>query len=316
MTIGLIILGVLGVLVFFGATERFFRKMGIANWLAFILVLAFVAGAVVPRVTIGSAFAMNIGGFAVPLVLTVALAVFIGWNAELFRAGLATLAVASTAVATRMLLLPTSTALMITASLIVGFVGGAVAFIIGRTRAATLTAALGGIVLGDVITSVVYRYFVDGSAVALGTRGVFDSLVIAAVFGVLLSEVIASIRKNADVPVLVPALEAGEDTDLTGIVPQEKIAESEAATEAAKDEALEAQRAAVEAHERPSQQPSELAEDVWVEGAALLGSSFMSGNGMGGAYSNTGAGYPLGYVPFHFNEEDPEFFDGDDRSEP
>ena len=308
MTIGLILLSVLAILVFFGATERLFRRMGIANWLAFILVLALVAGAVVPQITIGQAFAMNVGGFIVPLVFAVALAVLIGWNAELFRAGVATLAVASAAVAARMLILPVSAGMTVTASVIVGFVGGAVAFIIAKTRLATLAAALGGIVIGDVVTSVIYRYFVDGSAVALGTRGVFDSLVIAAVFGVLLVEVIASIRKNSAVAVGIPALEAGEDTDLTGIVPLENIADVEIAKEFDGSEERAVHREEVEKLEHPAQ-----ADDMEMGAEAIvLGATPVNGLGQGFSQGTLNGYFPLDYTALHFNEEDYEDYFNDD----
>lgn len=305
MIIGLIILGILAVLVFFGATERFFRKMGIANWLAFILVLALVAGAVVPEIGIGGAFTMNIGGFIVPVVLTVALAVLIGWNQELFRCGVATLAVASAAIAARMLIMPVSAGLTVTASVIVGFVGGAVAYIIARTRLATIAASLGGIVLGDIVTSLVYRYFVDGSAVALGTRGVFDSLVIAAVFAILLVEVVGTIRKSAAVPAAIPAFEAGEDTDLTGIVPLENIE----AVESAREEAGKDGEQADSEGERPAETAAEAAEDTSLMGIAALGDLGISAFSQGFGF---GEGVPFEYEPMHFNEEDYEDYFNDE----
>lgn len=207
MTIGLIILGVIAVAVFFGAAERFFRKIGVPNWSAFLLVLALVAGAVVPEIKIGS-FTMNLGGFAVPAVIAVIAAVLIGWDGELFRCGIATLAAASAYTATRMLIVPDTTAMTITASVVGGFLVGAVSYLISGSRLGTAAAASGGTVLGDLAVSLVYRFFIDGSPVSLGTRGAFDSLVIALVFGLLLSEIIGSIR-SAYKP--DTAFEAGEE---------------------------------------------------------------------------------------------------------
>ena len=207
MTIGLIILGVIAVAVFFGAAERFFRKIGVPNWSAFLLVLALVAGAVVPEIRIGS-FTMNLGGFAVPAVIAVISAVLIGWDGELFRSGIALLAAASAYTAVRMLIVPDTTAMTITASVVGGFLVGAVAYLISGSRLGTALAATGGTVIGDLLVSLVYRFFIDGSGVSLGTRGAFDSMVIALVFGLLLSEVIGSIRSayRRDA-----AFEAGEE---------------------------------------------------------------------------------------------------------
>lgn len=207
MTIGLIILGVIAVAVFFGAAERFFRRIGVPNWSAFLLVLALVAGAVVPEIKAG-AFTMNLGGFAVPAVIAVIAAVRIGWDGELFRSGIALVAAAAVYTATRMLIVPDTVAMTITASVVGGFLVGAVAYLISGSRLGTAMAAAGGTVVGDVIVSLVYRFFIDGSGVSLGTQGAFDSLVIALVFGLLLAEVIGSIRGAYRTET---AFEAGEE---------------------------------------------------------------------------------------------------------
>ena len=71
--IGLILLSALAILTFFGVTERFFRKVGIPDWLAFLLVLSFVIGAVVPEIPIGTRVTLNVGGFIIPAVFIIIL---------------------------------------------------------------------------------------------------------------------------------------------------------------------------------------------------------------------------------------------------
>ncbi len=200
-------MGVVAVAVFFGAAERFFRRIGIPNWSAFLLVLALVAGAVVPEITAGG-FSMNLGGFAVPAVIAVICAFMIGWDGELFRGGIAVLAAASVYVATRMLIMPDSAAMTVTASAVGGFLVGAVSYLISGSRLGTAMAATGGTVIGDLAVSVIYRFFIDGSGVSLGTRGAFDSMVIALVFGLLLYEIIGGIRGAYKTD---GAFEAGEE---------------------------------------------------------------------------------------------------------
>lgn len=207
MTIGLILLGVVAVAVFFGAAERFFRKVGVPNWSAFLLVLALLVGAVVPNIRIGG-FTMNLGGFAVPLAITVLCAALIGWDGELLRSGIALLGGAAIYTATRMLVAPTSTAMTVTASVVGGFLVGAIAYLISGSRLGTAAAATGGVVLGDLFVSLIYHFFIDGSAVSLGTRGVFDTMVIALVFGLLMCEIIGGIRAAYRPDV---AFEAGEE---------------------------------------------------------------------------------------------------------
>ena len=64
MTIGIATLAVVAVLLFFGAAERFFDRAGLTSWLAFLLTLALIVGAVISTVTVlgYSAMAATIGG--------------------------------------------------------------------------------------------------------------------------------------------------------------------------------------------------------------------------------------------------------------
>ncbi len=196
MTIGLILLAIVSVLIFFGATERFFRRLGLPNWLAFLLVLALIVGAIVPSVRIGR-FSMNVGGFLIPVIIMVILDVIMGVSPELFRTGIATLAVAAVALGVRVLLRPVNGGMILTSSLIVGFVGGAIAYLIGGTRLSTLSSVMGGIVLGDILTNLVYVFGVGNMSYSLGTRGVFDSIIIASVFGIALYELVAIAKRTA-----------------------------------------------------------------------------------------------------------------------
>ena len=50
MTTGIVILGIVAVLLFFGAAERYFDRLGMTSWLTFLIVLALIIGAVMPEV--------------------------------------------------------------------------------------------------------------------------------------------------------------------------------------------------------------------------------------------------------------------------
>ncbi len=222
MTIGLVILGIIALLIFFGVTEKFFRKIGMSNPLAFLLVLALVAGAVAPNIRIGSAFEMNVSGFLIPIVLVVIFSVMIGLNSDLTRAYLAMIAVAGVAVATGMLINVTTLAGQITASVIMGFVGGAVAYLIAMTRLSTLIASIGGIVIGDIIVSLLNYYVVPTvavSSVSLGTQGTFDAIILAAVFGIIMVEAVAAMKRTVNRKRVAKSalnMEISEENDLSG----------------------------------------------------------------------------------------------------
>lgn len=193
MTIGLVLLAITAVLIFFGVSERFFRRIGVPNWLAFLFVLALVVGVIVPDIG-GGRFSLNVGGFIVPLIIMIVLEAVMGAGGEMGRSFISMIAVASVAVATRMLIEPQTGGMILAASLIVGLVGGAVAYLVAQTRLAVIASVMGGIVLGDVITNFIYRYVLEYNF-ALGTDGVFDSLIIGSIFGILLLEAVEAIRR-------------------------------------------------------------------------------------------------------------------------
>lgn len=215
MTIGLVLLAVVAILIFFGLSDRFFKNLGVPAWLGFVLAIALIVGAVIPDITIGG-FVMNIGGFIIPIVGMIILAAFIGWGWDLARLAFAELAVAAVAVATRLLILPDSTGMILAATLIVGFVGGTVAYLIGGSRISTLASVMGGVVLGDLIVNLVYVYGIGGYVFSMGTRGVFDSIIIGCIFGILLLEAVVVARRSASnrrVANSTMSTESGEDVD-------------------------------------------------------------------------------------------------------
>jgi len=213
MTIGLILLALFSVFVFFGATERFFRRLGMPNWLAFLLVLALIVGAIIPTIRIGRV-SLNVGGFLIPLLIMVVLDFIMGVSPQLFRTIIGTMAVAAVALAVRVLIRPENGGMILTSSLIVGFVGGAVAYLVGGTRLSTLSSVMGGIVLGDILTNFVYVFGVKGYTFALGLRGVFDSIIIASIFGVAMYELITLLKRRVSNKRIVDSslsFEGGED---------------------------------------------------------------------------------------------------------
>ena len=55
---------------------------------------------------------------------------------------------------------------------------------------------MGGVVIGDIIVNLIYVFGIGGYVFSMGTRGVFDSLIIGLVFGVLLLEAVVTARRT------------------------------------------------------------------------------------------------------------------------
>lgn len=189
--IGMILLATLAVAIFFGITAKFFEKMGVANWVAFLIVLAFAVAAVFPPLIVGTV-SFSYAGFFLPLLLSAVLMFAIGINGTLARTVAGVLAIAGIVIATRVAIVPIGNNAATASILIIGFAGGIVSFIIGQNRFAVLASTLGGIVLGDFITAMIFRFVTDttGYMLQLGQNGIFDTVVLSAIVGCVTLEIV------------------------------------------------------------------------------------------------------------------------------
>lgn len=194
MTIGLIVLGVLAVLLFFGAAEKYFERLGLTSWLSFLLILALIIGAVMPEID-GGAFVMTVGGFIVPLIVMTVLFVFAAKSGDGLRAVLSALCVTAVTTLFRLLFGVDTFAAVLTSSLLIGFVGGAVAYLCAGSRVGLLAGAMGGCILGDVLSASLLRGLFGLETYTLGGYGIFDALVVASVSGLLFCEVVEIVRR-------------------------------------------------------------------------------------------------------------------------
>ena len=104
--IGMILLAAIAVMIFFGLTDRFFSKMGVANWVAFLIVLAFAVAAVFPPLVTGGNVSFSYAGFFLPLLLGVVAMFALGANSSLLRAIVGAMVIAGITVASRIAVPP------------------------------------------------------------------------------------------------------------------------------------------------------------------------------------------------------------------
>ncbi len=185
MTIGFILLAILAVMMFFSFTRNVFSNVG-PSWLVFSAIAVMAICAAIPSPVIGNV-RFNIGAFIVPIVVSVALMVQIGFNKRLLRTFIAFLAVGAVMLATRLLISPFSLGSRIASSVIAGVISAIVAYLISGTINGTISATLGGTVLGDVAWALV-SHFVSGEldVISFGLYGAFDAIVISAVLGIII----------------------------------------------------------------------------------------------------------------------------------
>ena len=221
--IGLVTLAVVAVIIFFGLTAKYFENMGVPNWVALLIVLAFSVAAVFPPL-MTNAVSLSFAGFVLPLLLGIVAMAALGFTSNLARAAIGTLAIAGVTVAARVAYEPFDYSSAIPSILIVGIVGGVASFAICGNRLSMLASLTVGVVLGDFISAMLFRFVTDstGGLLRLGVFGIFDAVVVGAVVGAVTLEIVGLIiRARARAPkarkslAVVPALiEAGEDTKI------------------------------------------------------------------------------------------------------
>ncbi|MTI84083.1 MAG: DUF1614 domain-containing protein [Firmicutes bacterium] len=205
LPIGLIVLILVSVLIYFGLAQRVLDRLRLSDRAAFLIIAALIVGSfiTIPLSTGRYDVSLNVGGALVPIILAGYLLSKAGTSKEWIRAVVAT---------------------FITAGVIYGagfafggvnaepggrlfgsldaiwaypLIAGIVAYVAGRSRRSAFIAATLGLVLVDLAYLV---WLTTGGApagtVAIGGAGAFDAIVLAGVFAVLLAEVIGEVRER------------------------------------------------------------------------------------------------------------------------
>lgn len=191
MMIGIVLLGAVAALLFFGVAERVFKSFGVAYWQALVILGAMLGSAFIPTFTVG-AVVFNIAGFFAPLVFAAGFFALAKRASEIRRALVAASVVTAMSVAVWLLVLPSGNTVVAVIS--VGLLCGAVGYIVGKSKIAALCAILLGMPIGEVVASAVGMY-TFGAPLAFGTPSAFDATVLASVFSVALFESISAIKK-------------------------------------------------------------------------------------------------------------------------
>ena len=193
MSIGLILLIIVGLLVAFGVAQRVLDRLRLTDRQALLFVGLLFVGGLIPDIPITPLLSVNIGGALVPLGLCVYLLVKAGSAKEVVRALLASVI---TGVAIHLVgeWMPSEPEqIVIDPNYLFGLIGGAVAYLFGRSRRGAFVAG----VLGSMIAAFWDAVEVWNQGVrqtlSLGGAGLLDTIVISGLVAVLLAELVGEI---------------------------------------------------------------------------------------------------------------------------
>jgi len=189
MSIGMIALLVLGLLILFGVLQRVLDRMAMSDRQALAVVAAMFAGGWLPDIPLGL-IQLNIGGALIPITVCVYLLLNAGTAKERIRA-IVSACLTAAAVFAVSLLIPADPVSMpwLDPMILYGLAGGAIAWLLGRSRRSAFIAGVLGVTIADIFTGVSLWMKGVNQTVYLGGAGALDAIVIAGIVGVLCCEI-------------------------------------------------------------------------------------------------------------------------------
>ncbi|MEW6621600.1 MAG: DUF1614 domain-containing protein [Bacillota bacterium] len=194
--IGMIVLLIVAVLIYFGLAHRVLDRMRLTDKAALIIIGALIVGSFidipVPFANVDGS--MNVGGFFVPIGVAIYVLSKSGTRKEVLRTVFAIAATAGAVYLVNSVLMggdPWQVGRDFVDPLYVyPIVAGGIAYLVGRSRrGAFIAATIGVLVLDFINLGYLLTRGVRGT-VAIGGGGVFDVIVLSGIFAVLLAEVV------------------------------------------------------------------------------------------------------------------------------
>ncbi|PKM89804.1 MAG: hypothetical protein CVU87_04115 [Firmicutes bacterium HGW-Firmicutes-12] len=198
LPLGLILLVVVSILVYFGLAQRLLDRMRLSDKTALGVIAALIVGSFID-IPLGQEVSINVGGALVPIGLAIYLLMKAGttkeWVRSLLAAG-ATTAVIYVLGSYIMTGEPSGRGLFLDPLYIYPLVGGTVAYLLGRSRRGAFVAGSLGVLGLDIVHWVWLSVTRTPGTVNIGGAGAFDSIVVAGLVAVMLAEIVGETRER------------------------------------------------------------------------------------------------------------------------
>ncbi len=199
MSVSLIIISVIILLIMFGAGQRILDSLRLNDKEALIILIAICIGLVIPPIWIGEYFCFSIGGFLIPLGLSIYLLISCGWSRDLLRSLIGTILVAGVIYGLEWLLPANPENVIIDNMYIYGVVAGVVAYALGRSRRNAFVSCLFGITLAQLVQWLINFGMHTPSILGLGVGGAFGTYIVAIIISVAVSEFLGRCFESATI---------------------------------------------------------------------------------------------------------------------
>lgn len=199
MSISLVIVSIIILLIMFGAGQRILDSLRLNDKQALIILILICIGIVIPPIWIGPYFCFSIGGFLIPLALSIYLLISCGWSRDLLRTLIGTVLVGGIIYGLEWILPADPEELIIDNMYIYGVVAGVVAYALGRSRRNAFVSCLFGITLAGLIQWIVNFCTKTPSILGLGVGGAFGTYIVAIIISVAVSEFLGRCFETATI---------------------------------------------------------------------------------------------------------------------
>lgn len=188
MPVGVILLLLIAILIYFGLLQRVLDRMHMTDSMAIIFIGLMAIGSFLPNIPLGGRLSINIGGGIIPIILAVYLILTSDTRAEKLRAIIGSL-ITGVAIYIAGKLLPAEPGTMIIDPIIAfAVLAGIIAYIFGRSRRGAFIAGILGIIISDIISALGIVERPVGTTI--GGAGILDAAVISGVIAVGLCEIV------------------------------------------------------------------------------------------------------------------------------
>lgn len=177
MIIGLIILGIVSLLFLFGLLKSVLIRTQIPYWAMFIILASFTISAFLPSIKIGVVL-VSPSTFLLPLILSIVFFIKAIYAQETLPFFLTCIISSTVVVAFELLLFGQGAISDVFASVFLGVIVGAIAFVITPSAVSALSGILGGFVLGQAVTGFV-NYTNNAQNFIFGSQNLFSGIIIA-----------------------------------------------------------------------------------------------------------------------------------------
>ncbi len=196
MSIGMVLLMIAAVLVFFGVAQRVLDRMYLSDRAALVLIALMFFGTLIPEVQLGNV-AISIGGAVIPVGICVYLLIRAGTNKERIRALVGAALTGGLVYIVSAFLLPDEPEqLPVDPMYLNGLIAGAIAYALGRSRRGAFICGVLGVMLADIINAAVNRANGIQQTLHLGGAGIFDAMMIAGLLAVVLAELVGEVLER------------------------------------------------------------------------------------------------------------------------